>query len=222
MGGKNGLTIWDGDDESGESHISTAPTLMLSHFTARSYYDSPEIEGAQDEGAGQGGLDEADDYDEGAWYMGKARDEFNRRKRGQHGGGADAGAGARDEEDPVKWARERRAADAERERAERERDGDFGPEDYFEGALRGQRYREGRDAGAGAEEEVDEFAETMLLVVLCLTVSVLLYVRGRWVERIRREEEERRRAELGQPPRPAGGVFPPHGDPAQDDWAILR
>ena len=148
--------------------------------------------------------------------MGKARDEFNRRKRGQHD---DRAQRAAEEEDPVQWARERRQAEAaERDRAE---GGDFGPEDYFDAAMRGQRYRE--------EESVDEFAETMLLVVLCLMVSVLLYVRGRWVDRIRREEEERRRQGGGGQPgqqqqqaQGANGVFPPPEDPARDDWAILR
>ncbi len=149
--------------------------------------------------------------------MGRARDEFNRRKRGQ----PDAGErkrerrGTQQEEDPVQWARERRQADADRDGA------DFGPEDYFDGAMRGQRYRE--------DEEVDEFAETMLLVVLCLMVSILLYVRGRWVDRIRREEEERRRQAARGPPgqqqnqgQGANGVFPPPGDPAREEWAVLR
>ena len=68
MGGKNGLTIWDGDEDN-----------------ARSYYDQPEIEGGAEQGPNQPSLDEADEFsDDGAWYMGKARDEFNRRKRGQH------------------------------------------------------------------------------------------------------------------------------------------
>lgn len=40
-------------------------------------------------------------------------------------------------------------------------------------------------------EVADEFAETMLLVMLCLIVSVLVWVRGRWVERRRREDERR-------------------------------
>lgn len=108
---------------------------------------------------------------------------------------------------PTQWARDRRQAEADR-------DGDFGPDDYFDAAMRGNRYRE--------EEDVDEFAETMLLVVLCLLVSVLLYVRGRWVERLRQEEEQRRQAN-GQPPvQQQRGVFPPPGDAAQEDWAILR
>ncbi|KAM5533642.1 hypothetical protein V8D89_012690 [Ganoderma adspersum] len=217
MGGAGGLTIWDGDEE-----------------TTRSYYDQPEIEGGNEQGGGGGGasqraLDEGEQFaDDGEWYMGRARDEFNRRKRG---GQPDAGERERgrpnqqrqqqqqrhQEEDPVQWARERRQADADRESA------DFGPEDYFDGAMRGQRYRE--------EEEVDEFAETMLLVVLCLMVSVLLYVRGRWVDRIRREEEERRRQAAGQQGQQqqnlgqgqgANGVFPPPGDPARDEWAVLR
>ncbi|KAI0753061.1 HCP-like protein [Daedaleopsis nitida] len=188
MGGQNGLTIWDGDEE-----------------TSRSYYDNPEIEGGgQEQGAGQPSIDQGEEYEDGPWYIGKARDDFN-RQRGQRA----ADQGGHDEEDPVLWARERRQAEADR-------DGDFGPEEYFDGAMRGHRYRE--------EEDVDEFAETMLLVVLCLMVSTLLYVRGRWMERIRREEEERRRQQGGvqQPQQQNGGVFPPPGDPARDDWAILR
>ncbi|KAL1941435.1 hypothetical protein VTO73DRAFT_7252 [Trametes versicolor] len=188
MGGQNGLSFWEGDEDDG-----------------RSYYDDPdakEIDGATDPSGGQPALDEAEESDDGPWYIGKARDEFNRRKRGQNQERA-----GREEEDPVQWARERRQAEADR-------DGDFGPEDYFDAAMRGNRYRE--------EEDVDEFAETMLLVVLCLLVSVLLYVRGRWVERLRQEEEQRRQAN-GQPPvQQQRGVFPPPGDAAQEDWAILR
>ena len=111
------------------------------------------------------------------------------------------------------WARERRQADSER-------DGDFGPEDYFDGAIRG---------GYRGEEEVDDFAETMLLVVLCLTVSALIYLRGRWVERMRRDQEGQQQQqnaqgngvpEFAQPPQ--GGLFPRPGDPAREDWGILR
>lgn len=72
------------------------------------------------------------------------------------------------------WARERRNAD-------RDQDSDFGPDDYFEGALRG---------GHRGEEEVDEFGETMILVALCLMISVLLYVRGRLVVRIRIQRDQ--------------------------------
>ena len=213
MGGKNGLTIWDGDEDGcGFPPSYDLPALFLYSRLARSYYDNPEIEGAPDDSTGQPSLEEGGEFDKEPWYMGKARDEFNRRRRGQHGGDGEP----IDEDDPVRWARERRQADADRDSA------DFGPEDYFDAAMRGQRYRE--------EENVDEFAETMLLVVLCLMVSVLLYVRGRWVDRIRREEEERRRQGGGGQPgqqqqqqaQGANGVFPPPGDPARDDWAILR
>ncbi|KAI0629048.1 HCP-like protein [Trametes polyzona] len=202
MGGENGISFWDDDGDEG-----------------RSYYDHPdargEIDGATDQNGGQPALEDGEEFDDGPWYMGKARDEFNRRKRG--GRDADRDRAVREEEDPVQWARERRQAEADR-------DGDFGPEDYFDAALRGNRYRDRDEDGAGAED-VDEFAETMLLVVLCLLVSVLLYVRGRWVERLRQEEEQRRQAN-GQPPQrapqPERGVFPPPGDPAQDEWAVLR
>lgn len=125
----------------------------------------------------------------------------------------------------MKWARERRQAEA----AERDRENDFGPEDYFEGAMRGGHVHRHREEGDVTEEDEDEFAETMLLVVLCLLVSVLLYVRGRWVDRLRREEEERRRNGNGGQQQQNGllgvnpnGVFPPPGDPAADDWAVLR
>lgn len=103
----------------------------------------------------------------------------------------------------LQWARERR-------NLEQERDGDLGPEDYFEGATR----------GGLRDDDEDEFRETMLLVLLCLVISVLLYVRTRIVDRLRRDQRpaqdqpEQRQAN--------GGVFPPVGDPARNEWAILR
>lgn len=64
----------------------------------------------------------------------------------------------------------------------------------------------------------------MVLLVLCLMVSVLMYVRTRWVERRRREQEERNGAGGPQPAHNQGGlgVFPPPGDPARDEWAVMR
>ncbi|KAJ2916794.1 hypothetical protein MD484_g3661, partial [Candolleomyces efflorescens] len=106
---------------------------------------------------------------------------------------------------PERWARERRDQ-------ERERDSDFGPEDYFEGALQ----------GGIREEDVDEFGETMLLVLLCLTISILLYIRTRIVERMRREQRDRQPNENQQDQGNPNGVFPPPGDPARADWAVLR
>lgn len=81
--------------------------------------------------------------------------------------------------------------------------------------------------GNRGEEEVDQFIETMLLVGLCITVSVLLYVRGRWVERIQREEQQRQQAQPRppqangvpvQPAPPAGGLYPPPRDPPREQW----
>ena len=70
----------------------------------------------------------------------------------------------------------------------------------------------------------------MLLVVLCIMVSTLLFIRGRWVERLRRDQqqqqhdEQQRQQQNGQPPAPpAGGLYPPPGDvAARNDWNILR
>lgn len=124
----------------------------------------------------------------------------------------------------------------DRRNAETERDDDYvlGPDEYAEGAMRGHR-RDGAGHGPHAAEgrgqhqqaEEDEFAETMFLVALCLMVSGLIWLRGRWVERQRREEEEARRREGAQEQFQGaqgddGGLFPPRGDPARDDWLILR
>lgn len=115
------------------------------------------------------------------------------------------------------WARDRR-------NAENDRDGDFGPEDYFDGAIRGAHRGQG-------EEDVDEFAETMLLVFLCLMVSALLYFRGRWVERMRRDEQEPQpqgAPNNGPPPapppvpQPQQGMFPPLPDNPPQGWEMLR
>lgn len=105
----------------------------------------------------------------------------------------------------LQWARDRRDA---------ERDADFGPEDYFEGAMRG---------GNREDVQIDDFGETILLVLLCLVISILLYIRTRIVERMRRDQRNQGQAADQQAPNGnRGGVFPPPGDPARQEWAILR
>lgn len=155
-------------------------------------------------------LEEFED-DGSPWYLGKASEDFRRRRQ------SGTGRAAAEDDDPVQvcispsfhhtlshsytqWARERR-------NAENERDTDFGPEDYFDGALRG---------GQRGEEEEDEFAETMLLVALCAAVAVLIYVRTRIVERTRRREQEQQQDQRDL------GVFPPAGDPARQEWNIMH
>ena len=91
---------------------------------------------------------------------------------------------------------------------------DFGPEDYFDGALRGNRER--------GDEDEDEVAETMLLMSLVVMIAGLFYLRNRWVERLRRDEEERRRRQQEQV---QGGVPPPPPGPpgpVVDGWAVIR
>ncbi|KAI0041352.1 HCP-like protein [Auriscalpium vulgare] len=196
-GDRGDLNIWSSVDD---ADVTTSVT------DGRRELDDGQAHGATDRPA-----EEVVEEDDGPWYLGKARDEFNRRRQ--------APAVAADEEDPVQWARERR-------NAENERDSDFGPEDYFEAALRG---------GHRGEEDADEFVETMVLVVLCLVVSLLLYIRGRWVERLRREERQLRQQQEQQqqqvhdpanpqpvPPPQQDGMFPPQGDPARDAWAVIR
>jgi len=79
--------------------------------------------------------------------------------------------------------------------------------------------------GNRGNEQVDEFSETMILVALCLMVSVLLYVRTRLVERIRREQEAAPapngdgQQEQGHP---LGRNIPPPGDAVRDGfWGAI-
>jgi SEL1 protein len=102
----------------------------------------------------------------------------------------------------LQWARERRDV---------ERDSDFGPEDYFEGALRG---------GNREDVQMNDFAETMLLISVCIVVSILLYIRTRTVERMRREQRNQGQAGEQQAGNGDRGVFPPPGDPARQNWAM--
>ncbi|TDL23048.1 HCP-like protein [Rickenella mellea] len=192
MGGKDGLTLWS--DESGRTRKDAAEELEGSD------------QGVETVTGQLPGEEYMDGDDDDQWYMGRSRDEYNKRIREAN---VRAAAG---EEDPIQWARDQRAAESERE-------GDFGPEDYFDASLRGGRREDG---GAGGTPE-SEFAETMLLVVLCLAVSLLIWLRGRWVERRRREDAERAHVDApGGNGDERNGAFPPPGDPARDEWAVLR
>ncbi|KAF8141254.1 hypothetical protein EV363DRAFT_1425394 [Boletus edulis] len=137
QGGQDGLSLWGYD----EDRLSVAERTNLKwEIDASSQAD------ATDERVISTTEEVEDDFrDDGSWYIGRAREEFHRRRTGE--------ARREEEEDPVQWARERRNAD-------NERDGDFGPEDYFDAALRG---------GHRGEEVADEFVETMLLVGLSRT-----------------------------------------------------
>ncbi|CAE6450903.1 unnamed protein product [Rhizoctonia solani] len=89
----------------------------------------------------------------------------------------------RQDEDPVKWGRQR-GQELERERGEQ--DMDYLTEDFFD---RMTTRRQNRDD----DEDDDEFLETIFLVVLCALISGLVYLRGRYVQRQQREEQEQDR-----------------------------
>ena len=76
--------------------------------------------------------------------------------------------------------------------------------------------------GHRGEEDVDQLSETMLLVALCVAVSVLLYIRGRWVERLQREQQQQQPGQgngaAAQVAPPAGGLYPPPRDPPREQW----
>jgi len=158
--------------------------------------ENPGIEGRrfEDPYAGSPSEEYSDEFDDG-WFV----------RKGQHKG-ADPQAREHSEEDAVEWARDRK-------NQEQDRDPDFGPEDYFDAALRGNRER---------GEEDDELTETMLLISLVVMIAGLFYLRNRWVERLRRDEEERRRrrqdqVQGGTPPPPPGAP-----EPVVDGWAVLQ
>ncbi|KAM6502505.1 hypothetical protein JOM56_002482 [Amanita muscaria] len=188
-GGTGGLNIWNGDNLEELEH-------------SRQQKESASLDAAKGE------EEKYSDEDAETWYLGKAKDDYLKRRTD----------GERLEEDLVAvrdrrwlWARERRDTD-------RERDSDFGPEDYFEAALRG---------GNRENANGDDFTDTMLLVLIVLVISVLLYIRTRMVERMRREQRERaaraqqqRQGETQD--RNGENGFPQREDPARADWAILR
>jgi len=104
------------------------------------------------------------------------------------------------------WARERR-------NAEQERDSDYGPEDYFEGASRN---------GRGAENKSNIFID-MIFVVVVLFILFLFYKRFIRSGLALREFEDGRDHNDDEPAMAQNrGLYPPPGDPARDEWAILR
>ncbi|KAI0692089.1 HCP-like protein [Cytidiella melzeri] len=177
FGGADNLNLWHYDEEIEHVYHPTPPP--------------PEIDAGRERETQADPRKEEEQYvDDGRpWYPGRAREEFNRKLSGR---AADA---LNQDDDPVQWARDRRLA-------ENERDGDYGPDEYFDGATR--KYRD--------DDTDDQFWETMLLVILTILVSALLYVRGRWVERMRREEQARQQQGNGVPPRPSDGSRPRSAD----------
>ncbi|KAH9833995.1 HCP-like protein [Rhodofomes roseus] len=168
-GRSGGLSIWGDDDD--ENSGSRQPPHGR---TIEGGEEADDTQAAAGEPAA-----EIDEYEDGAWYFGKAREEFNKRKKT----GQNVDRARHDDDDPVQWARQRKQAEADRE-------GDFGPEDYFDAATR-----------RGRDDDEDDFTETMLLVVVCIMVSVLIYVRGRWMDRIRRDaQQQEQQGNGGQAP----------------------
>ncbi|KAG9090808.1 hypothetical protein FRC07_012014 [Ceratobasidium sp. 392] len=108
------------------------------------------------------------------------------------------GAEGAQEEDPIKWGRQR-GQELERER---EGDMDYLPEDFFDGMTARQPPR-----GDGDDED-DEFLETVFLVVLCAVISGLVYLRGRWVAQRAEEQREREGQQQDGQEQMANAMFP--------------
>ncbi|KAJ7668547.1 hypothetical protein DFH06DRAFT_1182031 [Mycena polygramma] len=188
MGGQGGLNIWTLDEEEELAPHKAADIRSLDTGTDKDTSEDPVLEQER------AYLDEED----GPWYIGKAREEFRKRK--------DSQSAPREEEDPIQWARDRRNAERN---AEQDRETEFGPDDYM----------------GGRNEGGDDFSDTVLLLLLCLAVSVLIYVRTRIVDRMRRDQQQQPQpgadgnanAAAAEP----NGAFPPPG-PARDEWAVLR
>ncbi|KAG8705956.1 ERAD-associated protein [Ceratobasidium sp. 395] len=129
------------------------------------------------------GIDGEDAWDLTKRLAGKssASNDKTKDKDSTTGGTGRSEGGTPQEEDPIKWGRQR-GQEIERERGEA--DMDYLPEDFFDGMTARQRPRGGED-----DDEDDEFLETVFLVVLCAAISGLIYLRGRWVAQ--RAEEQR-------------------------------
>ncbi|KAF7315131.1 Ubiquitin-protein ligase [Mycena indigotica] len=163
-GGQGGLSLWIWDDD--EVELQPPPRAATIETSNKDTSEDPVFE-----------KETYHDEDDGPWYIGKAREEF-RKKKAQAPG---------EDEDPIQWARDRR----------NDREAEFGADDY---QLRG-------------EGEADDFSDTVILMLLCLAVSVLIYVRTRIVDRMRREQQQPQDGEdIGVPP---PGL-------ERDDWAVLR
>lgn len=100
-GGKNGLDLWDFEEdlELGESALSILCTGTSSHRPVERKAIH-ELEGGQGQDAGQEKSNveerlygEENGEDDGPWYMGKAKDEYKRRRQDS--------VPPREDEDPV-------------------------------------------------------------------------------------------------------------------------
>lgn len=195
QGGKDGLNLWKYDADK----MSVAERARLKQEIDSGSQDTSQKDGGAQPAPHKEERAVEESEDDGKWYRGKASEDFRRRRQGE----AARTAAAEEEDDLYQWAQERR-------NAEHERDTDFGPEDYFEAAIRGGHQR---------QEEVDEFTETLLLVALCGLVALLIYVRTRIVRRTREQEQEPQQDREGQRDL---GLFPPPGDPARQEWNIAH
>lgn len=206
-------------DTNSEAYLPVLLSLVKLHVQSLWY----TLSGGRDKGLTLWGIDSGDDDQ---WYLGKARDEFAKRWRGRKGSNANSAGnldgsnnnqedGALESDDPVQWAKDQKDAEIERARAEEDayERGDFFSGDFL--ATGDPR----RYDGEGDRE--DEFWETLFLVALCVAISALIFVRGRYVARA---ETERRRHTQQEgttpPPQAAQGNRPESGSqgrPARED-----
>lgn len=143
-----------------------------------------------------------EDDDENHWYLGKVRDEFNKRWRGRKGSQSQTSdetpttpdtPATIDSDDPVQWAEDQKAAEIERARQEEEayERGDFFSGDFL--ATGDPRRHTRHDQNGHEIPDQDEFWETMFLVMLCIAICTLIFVRSRITARA--EEAARRHHE---------------------------
>ncbi|TFL07178.1 hypothetical protein BDV98DRAFT_557395 [Pterulicium gracile] len=155
-GGTGGLSLW-GDEE------DTDP--------AHAHVEGGQGKGGEAKPGSEGAVADGDfEEEDGEWYLGRAKEEYQRRLS------AKGAARGPDHDDPIQYVRDHR-------NAENERDGDFGPDDDFDGALRGSR-RKAHDDKDDLDEE-EEFEETVLILIICLVVSGLFWLRHRLAQRAR-------------------------------------
>ncbi|KAJ7188635.1 hypothetical protein C8R46DRAFT_1055361 [Mycena filopes] len=185
MGGTGGLNIWTLDED---EELSKPPKAAAE---IRSLDD-----GSEPDSSGDPALEQDRTYadeEDGPWYIGKARDEFRKRKDSK---------APREDEDPIQWARDRRSADQDRET-------EFGPDDYM-----GGRNEEG-------DEFSDTILLLLLCLAVSVLIYVRTRIVDR-MRRDQQQQQPQAGAEnVNRRPGGENGVFPPPG-PERDQWAVLR
>ncbi|KAF8178592.1 HCP-like protein [Mycena galopus ATCC 62051] len=170
MGGEGGLNIWTFD----EDELPPPKPAEVRSLDSKADMDTSEDPALEQD---RPYLDDEDS----PWYIGKAREEFRKRK---------SQPPKTEDEDPVQWAVDRRNAEADR-------DTEFAPDDYLGGGV---------DEGDDFSDTV-----LLLLLCLAVSVLIYVRTRIVDRMRRDQQQQQPQPAGDAAPAAGANGVFPPPG-----------